>query len=434
MSKPTKELQFNRNDWSDDSGDEILGSINKIKRREIFSFKVTTDDAGEPVINIAPSDIRHEGNSSIKGKSDGDHVNAYVLLLQSIACCKGKKIKELPETFYQAIVSILPEEVVFFKKEKELLKKELIDMREIRKEATSQLRKLSPSIIEQTKSSLLLSEFELIARHIETVGNEFVKKANINQNAAFDKSRKLDSTIPYTKKNAGCEVDSLAKLNSFNQNFGYFFDNSETEVEYGTIYTGKRAIKHALSNIFSLKDSDINKIKEEFIDFCNNIKDNFKVPPASPLQKKTIRALSKLADASADLFDYTATGKPNNDSWDTLYYTLSKHNKLIFNSFPNLQKLPLVCKNIIREKIVDNILSNQGWDKLAIKEEGWSNDDFLERKWVLEKIDKIELEQTEELKRKENEFDSNPTPQTKIRLREQIIKNLANKAVSSTSI
>jgi hypothetical protein len=385
--------------WSDDSGDDALGAVDRISRNEVFSFQLARDENEVLSLKIGPSaaGARHPGNKNIIG--EGDHISAYVLLLQTIACCKSNKIKQLPDIFYQVAVGILPGQVKFFKEQRELFELKLERMRIVRKTATATLRTSDSLVLEDTKKGLIFAEFEAVARYIEMVGNEFVCIANAEDDAARSKERKVKKLpfIAHSQPKPGAEKQAINRLISFDQMLGDFSDKI-TDDNLKTAYISNNAIGSDLAYFFDVSNAGLpasgydNRTEKHRKWLLSEI-ETFQNPRAPTDKKKW--TLKRVAEYASDLYDYTATGIDTLDDLNILYTTLSKHIKLIFAALPNFKNFSTAEQEKIRFEIVDKVLSKQGWDGKARMK--------IDRKHVLEEMKKIELQLENKMKSDEAE-------------------------------
>jgi hypothetical protein len=181
-----------------DSGDEGLGSLGKVQTRKLtarISYKQVTKTGGIvtniPELSLIPSDWRL--STATKGNTQGDHVIAYVLLLNSLSHCQGEHIKKLPTIICEMACRVLPDDKASFLNKKQRIETTLEKHRAMRKEAVASLKnecKKPEKFIEKIEESLKRTEIEYIARHVEKVVDLFIETVNSLEGESFSQKRK----------------------------------------------------------------------------------------------------------------------------------------------------------------------------------------------------------------------------------------------------
>lgn len=182
--------------WSEDSGEHGLGHMGQnVERRKRAAVRVSYDQFGVPQLNLIPSEWRYPTNL---GSDQGDHVSAYVLMLEVLIGCKGDDIKKLPDTLYKTITAIMPDKKDEFKKLRDNIVSKVARERTIRKDTTQHLRKIGYSQVSEVKDRMKKGEVELIANYVEEVADRFVTEVNRMENSAFS-GRKKDLSMDVVK-------------------------------------------------------------------------------------------------------------------------------------------------------------------------------------------------------------------------------------------
>ncbi|NBV06297.1 MAG: hypothetical protein EBS06_03555 [Proteobacteria bacterium] len=385
--------------WSEDSGEHGLGQMGQnVERRKRAAVRVSYDQFGVPQLNLIPSEWRYPTNL---GSDQGDHVSAYVLMLEVLIGCKGDDIKKLPDTLYKTVTAIMPDKKDEFKRLRDDVVSKVARERTIRKDTTQHLRKIGYSQVSEVKDRMKKGEVELIANYVEEAADRFVTEVNRMENSAFSGRKKdLSMDVVRTRMNQLVNEkfpdigrnDFSAFRKIFTDSIGYLettAENSKKKNQGRKVYdlhdialeiqrriasesvwvhptfsrTGNITLKGLLDFL-----KEITPLKKESessaIESLREINDE--VARTKKLKKKVsneIGAISStelVGNLAAKLFDYPKIGD-GNDSEIVLCESLPKHLIFIFSAFKHLQILPKADKEAIYDSFLDRILDKQLW-------------------------------------------------------------------------
>lgn len=395
------ELPDDSDTWSKDSGEHGLGQMGQnVERRKRAAVRVSYDESGIPQLNLIPSEWRYPTNL---GSDQGDHVSAYVLMLEVLIGCKGDDIKKLPDTLYKTVTAIMPDKKDEFKKLRDDVVSKVARERTIRKDTTQHLRKIGYSQVSEVKDRMKKGEVELIASYVEEVADRFVTEVNRMENSAFS-GRKKDLSMDVIRARMNQLVDTKLADND-GRSFNQFRDLIKYAIGYLGTTAGKtvKKVKGTKTKILDLQDitdwlcsestrqnltfhpilsrsGTVNK--KTLFDFLKEITPLKKESESHAIEelrvindeiartKKLRRARAdfgvvstaeeeRVGDLIAKLFDYPKIGE--NDSERVLYESLPKHLVFIFSAFKHLQILPKANKEAIYDSFLDRVLDKQLW-------------------------------------------------------------------------
>jgi hypothetical protein len=377
-----------------DSGDESLGFLEKIKKKTRFVARVEYDENQSPTLSLIPSDWRMETNQ--QGNKQGDHVIAYVLMLESLAYCKGENIKTLPKNFCDMACAIMPDHADEFVRSKEQVEKKLTEKREKRKETIANLKHVSNKegdFLKPIDEALKKAETEDVARYIEAEADKLIKMINKIKGETFPNERKKGA-MKLVKEEIKKKVKELYP------NEKAFTAEFENAIEKFLKDTDKPAItKEKKEKIFA----EISKVAKgklpkelntfakinEFLDSITPLKKYHEGSVISKIilaekklgkgerskisrQEDRSENLTEIGHNLAKLFDYPRTGKPDviDDRVDdeyVLYEAIPRHLIMCFSAFRSLKNLTVTEKNQIVDSFLDKILDLQLWKGHIVK-------------------------------------------------------------------
>lgn len=385
-----------------DSGEEGLGVLDEVQQNKTFtarvSYKKVRDDSGKiksiPTLNLIPSSWRLETATS--DSNQGDHVIAYVLLLNSLSHCGGENIKTLPNLLFDTFCAILPDHKEYFTKEKSAIKKKIEERATIRKEAVSLLRqvcKKGEGYLGALEDNLRKVEIEEVARYLEKMADKFIGEVNLIEGESFSQSRKKGVT-PFLSARMQALVDkspdlSDAKFNPFKEiikNAIGDYLNGKDKLIIGKDLTAIYdiiAAKVAQDKV--LKPAKISS-KGQIQDFLTNItplkkyNEGHAIKEISKLSKDIKLAKEKKGDNGknlirvgklcAQLFDYPKVNNPDRDDIRVLCEAIPRHIIIIFAAFSELRTLEPKEKGVIYGAFSEQILKLQLWEGHKIKDKG----------------------------------------------------------------
>ncbi len=391
MSKKPHTPIDNSDTWSVDSKEEGLGKMSAaVARDKRFAARVSYDEQGIPTLNLIPSTWRYATSAEV---AQGDHVSAYILMLETLTSCKGENIKKLPDILYKLATSLIPEERAGFKKLHDDVIKNLSEHRTIRKDTTGRLRAENFLHTKEVKEMLKKQETEIVARHVEDVADKIISLLNEMESSAF--SNRKEASIPLVREGMKKAVDRNFP-NSATDNFEPLrkilkteIDKLETTTErprkgVGLVQVADAIVKEITDTI--TKDPSF-KIPEDLKTQTKRATNQEKIlgmlKEITPLKKESesdaigiLRRidndpknykLQEIAVQITRLFDYAKTG--DRDDEKVLYEAIPKHLAIIFSAFKNLQTLPTKNKTEIYEGFLDRLLEKQLWSLHKIKDE-----------------------------------------------------------------
>jgi hypothetical protein len=109
-------------------------------------------------------------------------VIAYVLLLNSLAHCKGENIKTLPQLLCDTFCAVLPDHTESFIKAKSDIEEKLKQQSSIRIDALASLKEVcgkDEGYLNALEDNLKKAEIEEVARHVEKMADKFIGAVNL---------------------------------------------------------------------------------------------------------------------------------------------------------------------------------------------------------------------------------------------------------------
>ncbi len=375
--------------WSEDSGDEGSGKIDRVIRRDTSLYG--RREAGTIFI---PDD-------STTG--DGDHIIAHALLLYMIASFKGDTIRSMPETMHRTFAGIIPD---YNSEAKDAMWLQFDKYRSIRKDTTALMRAsaLSSAIAkaDETKLRLKSDTQNIIQEQLLASTAEIFRVLNVT----LPKERKKGAIIPSDLKKDGRERDAMNRLIEFDdllttsQVDGNFIRaDGQSGNTRGNILAGLFNVEFTSRQGYQDASGPSRNLLIEAIN-------GFKTGTISEREY----TLTKVSECIFDLFDYVRTGKADvliqskkSDSSTPyiiddellLYKSLATLTTIVFSVFKNLKTLPSPQQKFIYEELLKQIVEKQGWGKQIIKEEG-REDVVIDGRKVVDK-DGTETELTKEI-------------------------------------
>lgn len=326
-----------------DSGLESLGTMSTRSGRIQKGFVARISYAGgerSPTLELIPSQWRLETGPQ------GDHVIAYVLLLESLAYCRGVNVKELPEKFCKLACDLLPDESSDFENHRDNILNELYRKREVRKSVTKSIRldrSLSDNLSE-IKNNLKKAETEAVARHIETVSDKLIIRLNSMEEEAFPQDRKnatrqfiidrmkyLIDTDPrfFSRKDdlkqALDTVSRLERTTLTKKDIENIARNLKSKGHYNTIKDGKEHLGSfrdknsnidGMWNLISQDKKLIKLIGSEFKKFKDDLKaelDSLKTAVKGPLAGEELNKIHQITEIPEDIIASIAPLKKYNE-------------------------------------------------------------------------------------------------------------------------
>ncbi len=390
-----------------DSDEEGLDAIGEVESKKGFVarvwYKKSTVNGQEkqiPMIELIPSSWRLE--TGTEDSNQGDHVIAYVLLLQSLSHCSGQYIKTLPQKFCEMACAVLPDNILDFTASKLEVQKTIADKREVRKDAIANLKHhhgKDYKYLLTLEQSLKKAEVEEVARYIEREADCFIKIINRLEKESFSRTRKEKVNQDGFLTGRMCAlVDSNLKLS------GTAFETFRNKL--------KAAITQGLNGRTEIiDDKDLSKITEIFLNSLDgdvdespeglSDKKSFKefLVSITPLKKyhegraikrtKELIGELKIATSEAEktakvnemgkncfrLFDYGRVDKADcqfgdelkrHDDEFVLYEAIPRHMAIFFAAFREIKELSAVQKSTIYENFLDHVLDLQLWGDFEV--------------------------------------------------------------------
>jgi hypothetical protein len=401
-----------------DSGDEGLGALDEVNQNKSFTARVSykeTKDAGgrlksTPTLELIPSNWRLETATS--DSNQGDHVIAYVLLLNSLAHCKGENIKTLPQLLCDTFCAVLPDHKKSFIKVQSTIEEKLKQQSAIRRDALASLKEVcgkSEDYLNALEDNLKKAEIEEVARHVEKMADKFIGAVNLIKGESFPQSRKK-GTLQFISTGMQVLVDKEPSLNKteFDSFRKIIKDEIDTHLkDKDKIVTGKdlETIAKAITQKVA-KDKVgapqhlSSKVKMQ--DFLENITPLKKYHEGHAIKEisrlsQSIKAskeedeeadcgddLHKIGQGCSRLFDYPKVNKPDQDDVHVLYEAIPRHMIIIFAAFSELRKLAPKEKEIIYDSFLDRILKLQLWEGHQVVDD--KNQNVLLDKGVLKNM------------------------------------------------
>lgn len=390
--KAEEDLQY-------DSDDEALGAIEEVESAKGFVARVWYKEilvAGlkksVPMMELIPSGWRLE--TSTEGKQ-GDHVIAYVLLLNSLSHCRGANIKTLPKHFCEMASAVLPDFKDQFEKDRKAVESELQKKRAVRKDTVARMKHFfekDPQYLITLEDSLKKAEIEEVARYLEAQADLFISCVNKMKGESFSQERKKDVNAEgFLTRKMLLLVDSEPKFAG--ANFANFRQKLKATIS-AEIKSG------------TLTETDISRIAKKFIKALvpatDKILQGFTtiksieefLPTITPLKKYhegiAITKIKKLSDdlavcagderkrkikdigkICAQLIDYPRVDKVDKfvglridrvDDEYVLYEAIPRHMIICIAAFPNLRTLSGAEKDSLYDSFLDQVLKLQLWE------------------------------------------------------------------------
>jgi hypothetical protein len=408
-----------------DSGDEGLGALDEVNQNKSFtarvSYKETKDADGRlkstPTLELIPSNWRLETATS--DSNQGDHVIAYVLLLNSLAHCKGENIKTLPQLLCDTFCAVLPDHKKSFMKAQSTIEEKLKQQSAIRRDALASLKEVcgkSEDYLNALEDSLKKAEIEEVARHVEKMADKFIGAVNLIKGESFPQSRK-NGTLQFISTGMQVLVDKETRLDKpkYNSFKKIIKDEIESYLKAKIDDKKQRSKMIIGKDLSSISDSIIEKATKDKVITPESLSSKKKMEDflvsIAPLKKyheghaiKEISRLSKSIKASKEedekvdcgddlhkigqfcsqLFDYPKVNKPDQDDVRVLYEAIPRHMIIIFASFGNLRTLELEEKKVIYDSFLDQVLKLQLWEGHPVFDE--KDQDVLLSKDILKNM------------------------------------------------
>ena len=323
--------------------DSNLGAMSPNSRRNRGSVCKITNNGSENIIEIIPSTWRME---TFQGAKQGDHITAYVLLLESLTHIKEKSINELPEKFYEFAKAILPEKHNIFLFHKNNIEKKTNEMNGAYKFICKKLKGNNNSLIEIFRELYVRA----IMRHIEDVCDIFIREINSLEDAVCPSDR---------KKGMRKTIVNRLKKNIENPNFSV---------------SEKREIYEKLNNSVKNKEDgnftvdELNKISKKLLDITPMRKyhEGTAIKKIRDLLEKKTLDFPEIGKTIAKLYDYPKVENMAYNDVNRLCKTLARHLVINFMTFYKLLGLQVQSKKEICCHCVDHILYFQLWDEYDI--------------------------------------------------------------------
>jgi hypothetical protein len=415
-----------------DSGDEALGFVEDVKSKKGFVTRVYYEELeledglvkSVPMMELIPSSWRLQ--TATEDNNQGDHVIAYVLLLQSLAHCRGENIKTLPEHFYTMASALLPDDRQWFLDAKNEVVAKVAEKAEARKSAVANLKHVvgvDEKTLSTIEDSLKKAEIEEVARHIEKVADYFIGSVNKLKGESFPQSRKEGVNRPEADGKGIVTKKMLSLVDVDERISGAEFQNFRTKL--------KAAIEHELqgklevvsgANLESIAADAIDSIDEDLDEVPEGLKSKTNLvkflSTITPLKKyhegnamdeiaKMVNELKYAEDEDreflverigsycAQLFDYPRVNRSDKqcgediervDDEYVLCEAIPRHLIVIFSAFSSLKdELTTEEKNTVRDVFLDQILKLQLWEGHPVKDKD-GNEANLTRGILIGKI------------------------------------------------
>lgn len=397
-----------------DSGDEGLGALDEVNQNKSFtarvSYKETKDADGRlkstPTLELIPSNWRLETATS--DSNQGDHVIAYVLLLNSLAHCKEENIKTLPQLLCDTFCAVLPDHKESFIKAKSDIEEKLKQQSAIRRDALASLKEVcgkDEGYLSALEDNLKKVEIEEVARHIEKMADKFIRAVNLMKGESFPQSRK-NGTLQFISTGMQVLVDKEPRLDEpkYNPLKKIIKDKIESYLKPKIDDTKQKNKMITGNDLSSISDSIIEKAtndevitpkslnsKKKMEDFLSSItplkkyNEGYVIKDISRLSQ-SIKAskekdekancgddLQKIGQSCSQLFDYPKVNKPDQDDVRVLYEAIPRHMIIIFAAFSDLRLLKPKEKEVIYDSFLDQILKLQLWEGHQIINEKGQN-------------------------------------------------------------
>lgn len=400
---PKKMVTFEDDDMdvrSIDSGVTSLGTMSvQSGRNKSFVARVSYETGSNtPTLDLIPSTWRLQ---TALGTDQGAHVTAYVLLLESLAHCRGVHVKQLPEKFFQLAVRLLPDKIndVFEPKKGDVLS-EIVKKREIRKSVTQLLRTSGKTNahLREVKNNLKKAEIEVIARHIETISDLLITFLNILENQVFI-GRKNDvlalnvAVMKETIDNSGYLKSIKDAMKAGLDKIPQLTDYELRKIVQTPVIKKNLGIGKGLDYLKSITPGK--RYNEGYV--ITHIKGNITALGGLKNVKDKEKILFEIGKNIAKLFDYPRVDKQDTftenavdriDDEYVLYETLPRHLIISFAAFNELQQLSPKEKGLIIDAVLDHILRLQLWSLHIVKDNS-NNDVRLDRPILLQGMAKF---------------------------------------------
>lgn len=369
INTPLKKQKTSKDTASDPDSEQSGGSSDILvatatNQDLIVSVReATTTSSGKKVALLSISNSRPDTNL---GKAQGDHVTAYKSFLEMlIAATEGGSLKKTVYIIAKTAKSLIPDKIAKFDEILENFQAEIkrTTSTKLRTRALKDLQdteEYSDAELEIVKEDLKSRKRAVHIKAIEQIGQEFIRQINLDEETAFKKEGAADTSEGARVKKAIHALKAINDLKSIYEEEDFDIGEIRADRFYSKYIEVGAPYKDGANAIFTRnKVKNLNKIWSDTLSkkaFLNKL--------YSDTSKEII------GDFFGDLFDFKHDVHASKQDSDALLYkVVAKHIVVMFHAFDEFQSFDNGTKKEIIDKFLQQeILQNQGWDQLEIRQ------------------------------------------------------------------